>query len=166
MYKFALLFALGMFLLDRLSKWWFLDVYELANKGSVNVLPILDFVMTWNRGVSFSMFSASSDFGRWMLVALTSAIVVGLFVWLKSVQTKTLALAIGLVIGGAIGNIYDRVVFGAVADFFHFYVGNRSFFVFNVADCGISMGAAVLVWDAFFGPQNADKKNDQAQIED
>ncbi|WP_138380824.1 signal peptidase II [Luteithermobacter gelatinilyticus] len=142
--------ALAVFLIDRASKWWFLDIFRLPEKGVVEILPVFNVVMVWNRGVSFGLFSAESDTGRWALVALTSAIVLALLFWLKSVPSRLAMVAIGLVIGGALGNIYDRVVFGAVADFFQFHWGDWSFAIFNVADAFISTGAALLVWDAFF----------------
>ncbi|WP_417317026.1 signal peptidase II [Emcibacter sp.] len=158
MFARGLILAAVVFLLDRLSKWWFMDVYELARKGVVEILPVFNVVMVWNRGVSFSLFSAETDTGRWFLVGMTSVIVAILLFWLRSVHTRLTMVAIGLVIGGAIGNIYDRVIYGAVADFFQFHVGDWSFAVFNVADCFISCGAVVLAWDAFFGSGRADKE--------
>lgn len=151
------LLAFVIFLIDRFSKWWFIDVFDLPNKGVVELLPFFNIVMVWNRGVSFGMLPADGD-ARWLLVAMTGAIAVGLGFWLRSVNSRLLMVAIGLVIGGAIGNIYDRVKFGAVADFFQFYVGNWSFAVFNVADSFITLGAVILVWDAFFGPKAEEKK--------
>ncbi|MFC7048529.1 signal peptidase II [Emcibacter nanhaiensis] len=162
MFARGLIIAAFVFLLDRLSKWWFIDVFELPKKGVVEILPIFNVVMYWNRGVSFSLFSAETETGRWILVGMTCLIVVVLLFWLRSVQARLTMVAIGLVIGGAIGNIYDRVMYGAVADFFQFHLGDWSFAVFNVADCFISLGATVLVWEAFFG-SSAEKKKQLPQ---
>ena len=158
MFSRGLILAAVVFLVDRLSKWWFMDVFELAKKGVVEILPFFNVVMVWNRGVSFSLFSAETDTGRWFLVAMTVVIVVVLLFWLRSVQARLTMVAIGLVIGGAIGNIYDRVIYGAVADFFQFHLGDWSFAVFNVADCFISLGAVLLVWEAVFGSNTEEKK--------
>jgi len=138
---------------DRVSKWWVMDILELPKIQMVKILPIFNLQWAENRGVSFSMFSADSDFGRWALVVMTVVIVTGLGVWLKSAQSRGLAIALGLVIGGAVGNIYDRAVFGYVADFLQFHVGNWSFAIFNIADSCITLGALLLIWDSFFGPR-------------
>ena len=160
-FRLGLVIAIGALILDRVSKWWIMDVLELPKIQIVKILPIFNLNWAENRGVSFSMFSADSDLGRWTLVILTSAIVAGLIIWLRYAQTRLLSLAIGLVIGGAIGNIYDRITYGYVADFLHFHIGNWSFAIFNVADCCITVGAALLIWDSFFGP-NAKKQEDNS----
>lgn len=143
--------ALIAFMIDRISKWWFIDIFNLPNKGVVEILPIFDVVMVWNRGVSFGFLSASGDFGRWALVALNLIIVAVLVYWLKSAKNLILSGAIGLVIGGAFGNIYDRVKFGAVADFFQFHWNDWYFAVFNVADSFIFVGAVLLIFNSTFG---------------
>ncbi len=152
-YHLGLIFIFFVFLADRISKWWIMDVLELPKIQMIQVLPIFNLQWVENRGVSFGMLSADSDFGRWVLVVLLSLITIGLGIWLKSVQNRVLAIALGLVIGGALGNIYDRIIFGYVADFLQFYVGDWSFAVFNVADSCITVGAALLIWDSFFGPK-------------
>ena len=151
MFRIGGIFALIVFVIDRLSKWWFIDVFELPGKGTVEILPIFDVVMVWNRGVSFGFLSASDDFGRWALVALNLIIVAVLIYWLKGAKNYILSGAIGLVIGGAFGNIYDRVKFGAVADFFQFHWESWYFAVFNVADSFIFIGAVLLIFNSTFG---------------
>lgn len=153
MAKIGSFFALLAFAFDRLNKWWFIDIFKLPEKGVVEILPIFDVVMVWNKGVSFGFLSASSDFGRWALVGLNLVIVAVLIYWLMSAQKKMVACAIGLVIGGAFGNIYDRVKFGAVADFFQFHWQNWYFAVFNVADSFIFIGAVVLIFNSTFGSE-------------
>jgi len=154
MFRLGLIMASCVLILDRISKWWIMDVLELPKIQMVQILPIFNLQWAENRGVSFSLLTADSDLGRWALVALTTLIVIGLGFWLRTVQTRVLAIAIGLVIGGAIGNIYDRAVFGYVADFLQFYVGDWSFAIFNLADSCISIGATLLIWDSFFGPSS------------
>ncbi|PCI46836.1 MAG: signal peptidase II [Alphaproteobacteria bacterium] len=150
----GLVIALSALVLDRVSKWWIMDVLDLPAIQMVRILPMFNLQWVENRGVSFGMLSADGELGRWALIILTALIVLGLGIWLKSVQTRVLAIAIGLVIGGALGNIYDRIIFGYVADFLQFYVGEWSFAVFNVADSCITVGAALLIWDSFFGPES------------
>ncbi|MBL4801812.1 MAG: signal peptidase II [Emcibacter sp.] len=161
MVRLGWLIALCALVLDRISKWWIMDVLELPKIQMVKILPIFNLQWAENRGVSFSMFSTDGDLGRWALVGLTALIAIGLGIWLKSVQTRVLAIALGLVIGGAVGNIYDRAVFGFVADFLQFHVGDWSFAIFNVADSCITVGAVLLIWDSFFGPRSEKESSDQ-----
>lgn len=161
MSRLGLIIAVCALILDRLSKWWVMDVLELPKIQMVKILPIFNLQWAENRGVSFSMLTSDGDFGRWALVIMTALIAIGLGIWLKSVQTRLLAVALGLVIGGAVGNIYDRAVFGYVADFLQFHVGDWSFAIFNVADSCITVGAVLLVWDSFFGPKSKKETSDQ-----
>lgn len=140
--------ALAVFVLDRLSKWWIVEVYDLPEKGSVAVLPFFSLTMVWNQGISLGLFQADSDLGRWLLIGVTGAISLALAVWLARVETRLLAVAIGLVLGGAVGNIIDRLIYPGVADFFHFHAFGASFYVFNVADSAISIGVVLLLWDS------------------
>jgi len=158
-FHLGLLIAFSALALDRLSKWWIMDILELPKIQMVKILPIFNLQWAENRGVSFGMLTADGDLGRWILVGVTLLIVIGLGIWLKFVQNRGLAIAIGLVIGGALGNIYDRAIFGYVADFLQFYVGNWSFAIFNVADSCITIGAILLIWDSFFGPKPEEDKS-------
>lgn len=154
MIRYGGIAALVVFMVDRISKWWFIDVFELPSKGVVEILPIFDVVMVWNRGVSFGFLDG---LGRWPLVGLNLVIVSVLIYWLKSANNKLLALSLGLVIGGALGNIYDRLKFEAVADFFQFHWESWYFAVFNVADSFIFIGAVLLIFNSSFGSE-ANKK--------
>ena len=156
MFRAGFIIALTVFSIDRLSKWWFIDIFELSAKGTVEILNVFDVVMVWNRGVSFGFLSASDDIGRWALVALNLIIVTVLIYWLKGVKNYKLAAAIGLIIGGACGNIYDRIKFGAVADFFQFHWEDWYFAVFNFADSFIFIGAVLLIFNSNF---RSDSKN-------
>lgn len=140
--------------LDQLSKWWILDAFDLPLKGMVEVLPFFNLAMVWNRGISFGLMAADGDLGRWLLSGLAIVIILALILWLRQVGTRLLAVAVGLVIGGAVGNLVDRMRFGAVVDFIQLHAAGYSFYVFNVADAAISIGVALLLWDAIFAPQD------------
>lgn len=155
MIRYGLIAAVTAFAMDRISKWWFIDIFELPSKGVVEILPIFDVVMVWNRGVSFGFLEG---LGRWPLIILNVLIVGVLIFWLKKADSKMLAASLGLVIGGAIGNIYDRFMFEAVADFFQFHWQNWYFAVFNVADSFIFIGAVLLIFNSSFG-SDAEKQN-------
>jgi signal peptidase II len=110
--------------------------------------PLFNFTMVWNPGVSMSLFQASSDMGRWLLVLATSAIALVIFWWLTRERDHWQRLSFALILGGAIGNIVDRVRYGAVADFIRFtpdlpLIGQ--FWVFNIADAAISIGVVLLI---------------------
>ncbi len=114
--------------------------------GYVHLSPIFDLRMVWNTGVSFGMMKADSLIGSWALVALSFAICWIFMGWLRTAERRLSALALGLVIGGAIGNVIDRIRFGAVVDFLDFH-GLFFPWVFNVADASISTGAVLLGLD-------------------
>jgi len=126
----------------------------------VEVLPFFNFVMAWNTGISFSLLSSQTDTGRWLLVALQTAITAGVIWWLRTLHGRVVVIGAGLIIGGAIGNIVDRIRFGAVADFFDFHVSGWHFATFNVADCAITIGVGLWLLDALFSkpqhPANTD----------
>jgi signal peptidase II len=104
--------------------------------------------MVWNPGVSYGLFPAESVWGRYVLVALALAAIAGLAYWLWGITSRSLAIGIGLVIGGAVGNnLIDRVVYGRVADFFHFHAFGYSWYVFNVADIAITFGAIAIIYE-------------------
>ena len=114
------------------------------------MLPFFDIVMVWNRGVSYGLFQADGLLGTVLLTALSLAAVAALSWWLGGAKGRFLAAwALGLIIGGALGNVIDRVIYGAVADFFHFYAFGHDWYVFNIADAAITVGVIVLIADAF-----------------
>jgi signal peptidase II len=129
-----------------------LNVYDIANRPPVRVLPFFDLVMAWNKGVSYSLFEADSDLERYALLGVTGAATLFLAVWLWRSHTRLSGLALGLIIGGAIGNGIDRAAYGAVADFFHFHIGSFSWYVFNLADVGIVAGVGLLLYESFLTP--------------
>jgi signal peptidase II len=149
MWRLGLVIAAVVLFLDRISKWYLISVYDMPYRGEVDVLPpVFKLVMWWNRGISFGLFEAGTQVMRWVFVVLFSGICVVLVFWLMRASRRITFIGLGLVLGGAIGNISDRIIYGAVADFFYFHVGDWYFPAFNVADIGISLGAALLLLDA------------------
>ncbi|HEY2836577.1 MAG TPA: signal peptidase II [Rhizomicrobium sp.] len=114
---------------------------------SIAILPFFNLVMVWNPGVSYGLFAASSAFGTAVLVLVSLAAVIGLGYWLWGMASLSLAVGVGLVIGGALGNLIDRLVYGRVADFFHFYGFGYDWYVFNVADIAITLGAVAIIYE-------------------
>lgn len=165
MLRVGLSLAAIVFVADQISKWLILGPGRFSPPGCleagvncrfVELSPIFDLRMVWNRGVSFGLLRADNDFGRWALVALM-LVIAGIFAsWLRSAERKLAATALGLVIGGALGNVVDRIRFGAVADFFDFS-GLWFPWVFNVADAAITVGAALLAIDMIFFAEEGGK---------
>jgi len=157
------LFSLGLkivlliFTLDQATKWWIVN--EVMNPPRViPVLPSFNLVMGWNRGVSFGIFDTASPPNQWLLIGLALIIVTVLLIWLKRADSRLISVALGLIVGGALGNVMDRIHYGAVADFLDFYVGDFHWPAFNVADAGITIGVVVLVLESFFVGSKNDKK--------
>ena len=151
----GLALAVFAFLSDRLSKWWLLDIVDMPGRQLIEVTPFLNLVMAWNRGVSYGLFASETTMGRILLILFALAVIFGLGAWLARAGERLLAVAIGLVIGGALGNVYDRIVFGAVADFFSFHAFGFYWYIFNVADIWIVFGVALMCFDAIRGERAA-----------
>lgn len=141
--------AAATFAVDQGHKWWMLGPFNIAERQPVRVAPFFDLVLAWNRGVSYGWFATSSQTGRWILVALMATIVAVLAVWLFRATDRISGLSLGFLIGGALGNILDRIVHGAVADFFFFHVGSFQWYVFNLADVAIVAGVAGLLYSSW-----------------
>lgn len=139
--------------LDQLHKWWMLEQLGMATRDPIELLPFFRLVMVWNQGVSFGMLTHDVSYMRWFLIAVALFIcAVMLRLGLRS-DLKLERIGYGMVIGGALGNVVDRLRFGAVADFFHFHVGSFSWPAFNVADSAICLGVILLLWMMTFHPQ-------------
>lgn len=152
--------------LDQGSKLFLLYVLNfigMAPGDAIPVLPFFNLVMVWNPGVSYGLFPAHGVLGTALLAIFSIAAVVALGWWLWGAQRKVLAVGLGLVIGGALGNLIDRLIYQKVADFFHFYVHGYDWYVFNVADCAITVGVVALLYDALLRPEptamNSDKES-------
>jgi signal peptidase II len=141
--------ALVTFVLDQASKLYTLFVFDLPVREPVRLAPFLDLIVVWNRGISYGLFQQNTDLGRWILIAVSVAASIGLSVWIRRAEGKLLACSLGLIVGGALGNVIDRLAYGAVFDFIHVHVGSFSWYVFNVADAAIVAGVVGLLYDSF-----------------
>ena len=143
--------ALVVFLADQLAKWLVTGPLGIAHLGDQLVLlPIFNLTYTENNGISLGLLNATTPIGRWMLVLLTSAIAIGVAVWIGREKNRLDQAALGMVLGGALGNILDRARHGYVVDFADLHFGAfRPFLIFNVGDAAISIGVAILLLRAF-----------------
>ena len=147
MTRIGIVLALLVAVFDQISKWWILaDV--MSPPAVIPVTPFFNLVLVWNRGVSFGILNHSSPWVPWLLSALAAAICVGLFIWLRRAESRWLATALGLIIGGALGNLIDRLRFGAVVDFLDVHASGYHWPAFNVADAAITVGVGILLIDA------------------
>jgi len=144
--RLTFLTALPLFALDRLTKWFVVEALDLANRLRIEVWdPFLNLRMAWNQGINFGLFNGGG-FTRWLLVAIAIAISVALVIWVRKKPGLWLPVSAGAVIGGALGNVYDRLTYGAVADFLNMSCcGIDNPFAFNVADVSIFLGALGLI---------------------
>lgn len=143
-----LIMGIGIFALDQLSKWWVVQYLDLKTKLSIDVLPpLVNFRMAWNEGINFGLFSGSGfDTMRWILIVVAIAVSVWVLWWGRQFTGWFGAFLVGCIIGGALGNTVDRLVYGAVADFLNMSCcGFRNPFSFNLADMGIFIGAIGLM---------------------
>ena len=158
----GLAFAVLLLVLDQLSKWWVLEMVQLPDKQNLPVLllgPIgLDLTMVWNRGVTFGLFSGGGAWNHIILGLVALGVAAMLLRWLWKADTGMVALALGAVIGGAIGNVIDRFRFGAVVDFVDVHAWGWHWYVFNVADAAIVCGVLALVADALIRPESKRKE--------
>jgi len=138
--------------LDQASKLWLLFVFDIARRGTVRVTPFFDLVLAWNIGISFGWFQNDSQWVQTTLMVVKAVAVIALGVWMARSQTLLATLALGLIIGGAIGNGIDRLAYGAVVDFalFHLQIAGNTYnwYVFNLADTAIVAGVAGLLYDS------------------
>lgn len=147
-------------LIDQAIKLWLLFGIDLASRGSIRLMPFVDIVLVWNTGISYGWFQQSGPGGQWILLAVKLVAVALLWIWLARAGSRLTALALGLIIGGAIGNAVDRLAYGAVVDFILFHIETAtwsfSWYVFNVADAAIVAGVVGLLYDSLL-TQNAAK---------
>jgi len=136
---------------DQASKLWLLFAFDLGAKGTVAVTSFFDLVLVWNKGVSYGLLTQDTDLGRLGLIAFAAVASFALVIWLARVTSALTAAAIGLILGGAIGNAIDRIAYGAVADFFAFHAFGFEWYVFNIADVAIVAGVIGLLYDSLFG---------------
>ena len=142
--------AVGVVVLDQLSKAWI--VSHMAYGGIRTLLPVLDITLRYNRGAAWSMLDSASGWQRWLFSGLAVVVGIGLVVWLRRIDARTqklLALSLSLILAGALGNLIDRLLSGQVVDFILAHWHDAQFPAFNVADSAITVGAALMLLDAF-----------------
>ena len=143
----AIFLAIVILALDQFSKVWLLS-YLVEQGGWQKLTSYFNLVIVWNSGISFGMFQ-SGETGRWLFVAFSSLVCFGLSIWLWRQSRSWPVYALAIVVGGAVGNITDRVIRGAVADFFDFHILGYHWPAFNIADSAITIGIIMLLYDSF-----------------
>jgi signal peptidase II len=147
---FGLSVAALVLVLDQLSKWWI--VADVMNPLRIlEVTPFFNIVLVRNRGVSFGMFGGGGEWAPWLLTLVALAIGVGLTIWMLRARHVWVVVALGMIVGGAAGNVIDRLRFGAVTDFLDFHWGELHWPAFNLADSAITVGVVILLADALIG---------------
>ena len=142
--------ALAIFVADQLTKWIVIGPLDLYAVRQIEIVPFFNLTWVENYGISLGLFNAETDLGRWILVGVTSAIAVGVAFWIGRERARWDQAALGMILGGALGNILDRIRHGYVVDFADLHFGDfRPFLVFNVGDAAISIGVAILLLRAF-----------------
>ena len=145
----ALALICALVMLDQLSKDWIIGMLQQNAFQPIEITSFFRLVMVWNTGVSFGFFGGDGNSSHWLLVLLPGLVAMGLAFWMFKAKGWTEILGLAFVIAGALGNLVDRINRGAVADFFDFHAAGWHFWAFNVADCAISVGVMILLYDAF-----------------
>ena len=157
--SFAIGVAAAIFIADQLTKWLVTGPLQLQAVRQIYVLPFFNLTWTENRGISLGLLTANGEVGRWLLVGMTAVIAGGIAWWITHEHKRGDQVALGMVLGGALGNILDRVRFGFVVDFADLHFGDfRPFLVFNVGDAAISIGVVILLLRAFLSRKDAPKE--------
>ena len=153
--RYGVIAAIATLVLDQASKFWLVRIFDIAQRGTVKLTPFFDLMLAWNIGISFGWFQNDSQSAQIALMIVKAVAVVILAIWMARSRTPMATIALGLIIGGAIGNAIDRFAYGAVVDFalFHVQIGGNTFnwYVFNLADVAIVAGVAALLYDSFWG---------------
>ena len=158
MFRLGLVIAVAILAVDQISKYLLIGVMQENRFQPIEITPFFNLVMVWNRGVSFGLFASDLEAMLWVLTVLAIGVSIGLLIWLYRAANRWLAIGLGLVIGGAIGNAVDRVVYGAVADFFDFHLAGVGHWpAFNIADSAIVVGVGFLLIDSLFADARSHK---------
>ena len=157
--RWGLAVAVASAAIDQVSKLWLLYVFDLRARMPVRLTPFLDLVLTWNKGISYGLFQQEGPLGQGVLLAVKAAAVALLWLWLARARSRLTAIALGLIIGGAVGNAVDRLLHDAVVDFILFHITtetiNFNWYVFNLADAAIVAGVAGLLYESTLGDHAA-----------
>jgi signal peptidase II len=149
---FGLAVAAVTCLIDQASKFWLISHFDLVSRRDVPLTRFVDLVLTWNTGISYGLFPQQGPIGEWALFAFKVAAVIFMWVWLTRATSRLTAAALGLIIGGAVGNALDRLHWPGVMDFVLFHIETSSFefrwYVFNLADVAIVAGVAALLYES------------------
>ncbi len=159
--KLGFMVALATFAADQMTKWLVTGPLGINTLGDQLVLlPIFNLTYTQNHGISLGMLHASTEAARWLLVAATSVIAIGVAYWIGREKDRVDQIALGLVLGGALGNILDRARLGYVTDFADLHFGEfRPFLIFNVGDAAISIAVVILLLRAFLTRKDRAEEN-------
>ncbi len=153
--------ALAALVLDQANKIWLIYFYGIAQHQPVRLTPFFDVIFAKNLGISYSLLSARTATGRFALIAGAMVVTALLVFWLWRSRTMLAALGLGLIIGGALGNnACDRFFYGYVADFYHFHIGDFSWYVFNLADVAITIGVILLLYESLLGAEAAPSREE------
>jgi signal peptidase II len=155
--RLGLAIAAATLAVDQASKWWVLEILDLPAVGQIRLTPFLNLTMVWNRGITFGLLNSDAAWSQALLAAAALAIAVLLVRWLARAESTGVAIGLGLVLGGAVGNVIDRARFGAVVDFLHVHAAGWHWYVFNVADSAIVCGVGLLLLDALMRPKTPAK---------
>jgi signal peptidase II len=165
--RIGLIIALLIFFLDQASKFVVMQLLQLPVRGQIELMPFFNLTWAQNYGVSMGFLTASTDFQRWALVTLTGLIGIAVFIWMNKEKAKWDIVALGMILGGAMGNIVDRARLGYVADFADLHVGDfRPFLIFNLADACISIGVVILLARALLIREKKDETKDHVQLDE
>ena len=166
--RFGIIAALVVFALDQLVKWIVTGPLAVNTIGAqLYLLPFFQFTYMQNQGISLGLLNATTELGRWMLVALTTAIALGVAFWMSREENRTDQVALGMVLGGALGNILDRMLHGYVVDFADLHFGEwRPFLIFNVGDAAISIAVVILLLRAFVSRKDQAKGSRPKEIQE
>jgi signal peptidase II len=146
----ALAAAAAVALLDQLSKWWIVE-RVMDPPRALEVTGFFNLMLIYNRGISFGLLDSEAALVPWVLSGLAVAIVIGLVVWLRHIEGRWPGVAVGLIVGGAVGNVIDRLRLGAVIDFLDLHWAGFHWPAFNLADSAITLGVVLLLVDGLFG---------------
>ncbi len=148
--------ALFVVLLDQATKYWAFISFDEYQR--VNVLPVFDFTLVYNKGAAWSFLANAGGWQRWFFVLISTVVSIVLLIWISRLkpEKKWLLIALSLVLGGALGNLIDRIYLGKVIDFLLFYYNDNYFPAFNIADSAITVGAGFMLLDMFFGENNSE----------